>query len=89
MIAIGPADCHAADLHVIRPGDVAIATNPFERFTEFGIPMKAHSRALHTFDIRLAGPGSAVPTAQAVRGGGYGAIVESHSDPGTGIVTAP
>ena len=66
------------DLHVLRLGDVAIATNDFELFTEFGIQMKARGRALQTFVIQLAGPGSYLPTAEAVRGGGYSAIVESN-----------
>lgn len=65
------------ELHVIRLGDVAIATNVFELFTEYGIQMKARSRALQTFLIQLAGPGTYLPTARAVRGGGYSAIVES------------
>ena len=74
----GPVDPFSMELHVIRLGDVAIATNAFELFTEFGIQIKARSRALQTFVIQLAGPGSYVPTARAVRGGGYSAIVESN-----------
>ena len=69
---------YAMELHVIRLGDVAIATNDFELFTEFGIQIKARSRALQTFIIQLAGPGSYVPTERAARGGGYSAIVESN-----------
>lgn len=65
------------ELHVIRLGDVAIATNVFELFTEYGIQMKARSRAVQTFVIQLAGPGTYLPTARAVRGGGYSAIIES------------
>lgn len=68
----------AMELHVIRLGDVAIATNVFELFTEFGIQIKARSRALQTFVIQLAGPGSYVPTMRAAQGGGYSAIVESN-----------
>jgi hypothetical protein len=74
----GTVDPLSMELHVIRLGDVAIATNAFELFSEFGIQMKARSRALQTFVIQLAGPGSYVPTARAVRGGGYSAIVESN-----------
>jgi hypothetical protein len=74
----GPVDPFTMELHAIRLGDVAIATNVFELFTEFGIQIKARSRALQTFIIQLAGPGSYVPTARAVRGGGYSAIVESN-----------
>jgi hypothetical protein len=74
----GTARPYSMELHVIRLGDVAIATNDFELFTEFGIQIKARSRAIQTFVIQLAGPGSYVPTARAVRGGGYSAIVESN-----------
>ncbi|WP_435009551.1 hypothetical protein P12x_000807 [Tundrisphaera lichenicola] len=74
----GPVDPFAMELHVIRLGDVAIATNVFELFTEFGIQIKARSRALQTFVIQLAGPGSYVPTGRAARGGGYSAIAESN-----------
>jgi len=69
---------YTMELHVIRLGDVAIATNPFELFTEFGIQMKARSKAVQTFVVQLAGPGTYVPTARAVRGGGYSAIIESN-----------
>jgi hypothetical protein len=74
----GTVDPFRMELHVIRLGEVAIATNAFELFSEFGIQMKARSRALQTFVIQLAGPGSYVPTVRAVRGGGYSAIVESN-----------
>lgn len=74
----GTARPFAMELHVLRLGDVAIATNNFELFTDFGIQMKAKSRALQTFLIQLAGPGATyVPTERAERGGGYSAIVES------------
>ena len=74
----GSVEPFAMELHVIRLGDVAIATNVFELFTEFGIQIKARSRALQTFVIQLAGPGSYVPTSRAARGGGYSAIAESN-----------
>lgn len=66
------------ELHVLRLGDVAIATNEFEYYTEFGLQIKARSNALQTFVVQLCGPGSYVPTARAVRGGGYSAIPESN-----------
>jgi hypothetical protein len=74
----GTAEPYAMELHVIRLGDVAIATNVFELFTDFGIQMKARSRALQTFLIQLAGPGTYLPTGRAARGGGYSAIAESN-----------
>ena len=66
------------ELHALRLGDVAIATNDFELYTQFGIQMKAKSKALHTFVIQLAGPGTYVPTPVAVEGGGYSATVQSN-----------
>jgi hypothetical protein len=74
----GTAEPFRMELHVIRLGDVAIATNVFELYTDFGIQMKARSPALQTFLIQLAGPGSYLPTERAVRGGGYSAIPESN-----------
>lgn len=74
----GEVDPYPMELHVIRLGDVAIATNSFELFTQFGIQMKSRSPALQTFVIQLAGPGSYVPTQLAAHGGGYSAIVESN-----------
>lgn len=66
------------ELHVLRLGDVAIATNPFELFTDFGIQIKARSKAVQTFVIQLVGSGGYVPTDRAVQGGGYSAIIQSN-----------
>ncbi|NOY42263.1 MAG: hypothetical protein GXP26_10550 [Planctomycetes bacterium] len=74
----GNEKIYPMELHAIRLGDIAIATNDFELFTQFGIQMKARSKALQTFVIQLAGPGTYVPTATAASGGGYSAIVESN-----------
>ena len=65
-------------LHAIRLGDVAIVTNPFELYLDFGIQMKARSMAEQTFIVQLAGAGTYVPTAKAVAGGHYGAEVASN-----------
>lgn len=73
----GNTDPYRMELHVLRLGDVAIATNDFELFTQYGIQIKARSRALQTFILQLSGPGSYLPTAEAVRGGGYSAVVAS------------
>ena len=73
-----PIPYYDIELHVIRLGDIAICTNPFELFTDFGVQIKARSRALETFVIQLTGQGGYVPTEKAVRSGGYSAIVESN-----------
>lgn len=72
-----PEDTYPMELHAIRLGDIAIATNDFELFTDFGIQMKSRAKALQTFVIQLAGPGSYLPTERAVAGGGYSAVVQS------------
>ena len=65
------------EVHVIRLGDMAIATSPFELYLDFGIRIKARSKAVQTFVVQLAGSGTYVPTERSVAGGGYGAIPES------------
>lgn len=67
------------EIHVIRLGDAAICTNQFELFTDFGIRIQARSKALQTFVIQLAGPGTYLPTSKAVAGGGYSAVCQSNS----------
>ncbi len=65
-------------LHVIRLGDIAIATNSFELYLDYGIQMKARSRAEQTFIVQLAGRGTYLPTAKAVAAGHYGAEAASN-----------
>jgi len=61
------------ELHVLRLGDVAIATNPFELFLDYGVEIEARSPAVQTFLIQLATNaqqhGYYVPTPRAVAGG--------------------
>jgi len=67
------------ELHVLRLGDVALASNPFELFLDFGLRIKARSRAEQTFLIQLAcGSAGYLPTAKAVAAGGYGAEIPSN-----------
>lgn len=67
------------ELHVLRLGDVAFATNPFEMFLDFGFRIKARSLAAQTFLIQLCcGRGGYLATAKAVKGGGYSAVVASN-----------
>lgn len=74
----GTSRPYSMELHTLRLGDIAIATNDFELFTDFGTQMKSRSPALQTFVIQLCGPGSYVPNERAVRGGSYSAIIESN-----------
>ncbi|GMV82728.1 MAG: hypothetical protein AMXMBFR7_39120 [Planctomycetota bacterium] len=74
----GPHPIWTMELHTLRMGDVALVTNPFELFLDFGIRMKARSPAQQTFVVQLACDSAGyLPTAKAVRGRGYGAEVAS------------
>jgi len=73
-----PKPTCGVEIHAVRIGDAAVCTNRFELFTEFGIRIKGRSRAVQTIVIQLAGPGTYLPTAKAVRGGHYSAVVESN-----------
>ncbi len=60
------------EMHVLRLGDVAIATNPFELYVDYGVQIQARSPADQTFLIQLASPlgdGYYVPTPRAVAAG--------------------
>ncbi len=61
------------ELHVLRLGDVAIATNPFELFLDYGLRIEGRSPAVQTFLIQLATSprqhGYYVPTRRAMAGG--------------------
>lgn len=73
-----PNPLFATVIHVIRLGDVAICTNQFELFTAFGVQMKAWSPAIQTLVVQLVGNGTYLPTAKAVKGGSYSAIIGSN-----------
>lgn len=73
------------ELHVIRLGDIAFATNGFELFLDYGLRIKARSPAIQTFIVQL-GPGilantdpfltgSYLPTQRAIVGRGYSANI--------------
>ena len=51
----GEGTTYKMELHVLRLGDVAIATNPFELFLDYGVQIEARSPAMQTFLIQLAG----------------------------------
>ncbi len=64
------------ELHALRLGGVAFATNPFELYLDYGQRIKARSKASQTFLIQLSCDSLGyLPTRRAVAGGGYGALV--------------
>ncbi len=66
------------EMHVIRLGDIAIATNAFETFIDYGIQIESRSKAILTFTVQLAcESGGYLPTSKAVAGGHYSAVIQS------------
>ncbi len=66
------------EVHIIRLGDIAIATNPFELFLDYGNRMKARARAKQTFVMQLTGGAQGyLPTEKAEKGGHYSAYITS------------
>ncbi len=93
--------CRSVELHVLRLGQVALATNPFELFLDYGIRIKARSAALQTFLMQIScGYDGYLPTAKAVNAqlhaqdrnrpgfsGNYGAgVASNHVGPEGGQV---
>ncbi len=71
-------DTVATEIHTMRLGTVAFATNPFELFLDYGNKIKARSLAEQTFLIQLAnGAEGYLPTKKAEDGGHYSAFISS------------
>jgi len=71
-------EIHTIETHVIRFGDVAFSTNPFELFLDFGNRIKARSAAKQTFIVQLCcGAAGYLPTKKAEEGGHYSAYITS------------
>ena len=63
---------YAFQCHILRLGNIAIATNPFELYQEFAQRIKARAEAEQVFIVQLAnGLGGYLPTWAAVNGGSY------------------
>ncbi len=71
-------EIHTIEYHVIRLGDIAIATNPFELFLDYGNRIKARSYAKQTFIVQLCcGTEGYLPTEKAEKAGHYSAYISS------------
>ncbi len=71
-------DTLTTEVHIIRMGTIAFATNPFELFLDFGNQIKARSDAEQTFLVQLAvGAEGYLPTAKAESNGHYSAFIGS------------
>lgn len=65
------------EVHIVRIGDVVIATNPFELYLDYGMRIKGRSPAVQTFLVQLTGSGTYLPPSRSVAGGSYGAVPAS------------
>jgi len=64
------------EVHVIRLGEVALVSNPFELYVDYGLRIKGRSNAKQTFIIQLSCDHCGyLPTLRATQGGGYSALV--------------
>lgn len=71
---------HTVDIevHFLRLGNIAFATNPYELFLDYGNKIRTGSRASQTFLIQLScGAWGYLPTKKAEEGGHYSAYVSS------------
>ena len=65
-------ECYKCESHIVRVGTLAIATNPFELFVEYGQRIKARAKARQVMLCQLSnGLAGYLPTRAAVDGGSY------------------
>ena len=70
---------YQTEVHTMRLGDIALATNPFELYIDYGLRMKARSPAEQTFVVQTACDALAyLPTERGVAGGHYSAEIMSN-----------
>ena len=73
----GTAKPYSTVIHVIRFGEIAMATDEFELFVDYSMRIKARSPAMATFVADISdGFGYYLPTAKAVKAGGYSAVIQ-------------
>jgi hypothetical protein len=71
-------DVLPTEVHIMRLGTVAFATNPFELFLDYGNQIRARSAAEQTFLVQIAnGHEGYLPTEKAEKGGHYSAFISS------------
>lgn len=71
-------DLYPIEIHVMRLGDVAFATNPYELFLNYANQIRARSLAKQTFLVQLCcGSYGYLPTEKAEQGSHYSAFVGS------------
>ena len=64
---------YPTEVHALQIGDVALATNQFELYLDYGLRIKARSPFIQTFIVQLSGSGTYLPTEKGMKGAGYSA----------------
>jgi len=72
-----PVPAIPGELNVLRLGDVAFVTAPFEYYLDFGDRIKGRSAAVQTFVVQLTAGGTYLATDRAAQGLSYGAVPAS------------
>jgi len=68
---------YVAELHLLRLGGLAVATDPFELFADYCFRIKARSPATQTMVVQLTSDAAAyLPTKRAALSGGYSARID-------------
>jgi len=66
------------ETHVVRLGDIAFATNPFELYLDYAVRIRERSKATQTFLVQKAGcSGTYLPSERSVGHKGYGSVPAS------------
>jgi len=72
-----PPESIPSEVNIMRLGEIAFVTVPFEYYLDYGDRIKGGSPALQTFVVQLAGGGSYLATERAAQGLSYGAVPAS------------
>lgn len=69
---------HATPIHVIRLGEIAFASSPFELYTDYAVRIRERSQAVQTFLVQKAGcSGTYLPSGRSIGHKGYGSVPAS------------
>jgi hypothetical protein len=75
------------EVHIIRLGEIAIASNPFELFVNYGLRITGRSKSKQTFIVQLSCDGGGyLPTVEGAQRGGYSGITTLVGPPGGDIL---
>jgi hypothetical protein len=66
-----------SEINILRLGDIAFVTAPFEYYLDYGDRIKGRSAAVQTFMVQLTAGGTYLATDRAAEGLSYGAVPAS------------